>query len=97
MSSFDTTEREFQIWKRPPDGTSAHSAMLSLTEWIVANIPFNYDLAIDHHAAVAASPLDAVLLDLARFEGGCMCGGLSLLMARLARQEGYRRDRAQCR
>jgi hypothetical protein len=89
VNSFNTAVREFHIWNRPPDGTSVHRAMLSLMEWMVTNIPFSYDLAIDHHAAVAASPLDAVLHDLARFEGACLCGGLSLLMARLARQEGY--------
>lgn len=80
----------FECWKRPLGPTSStHSAMKSLTEWFVRCVPFSYDFAIDHHAELARRSVEDILFDLSMMRCGCMCGGLSLLMARVARQEGY--------
>ena len=80
----------FERWKRPSDATSsAHHAMMTLTEWFVRNISFSYDFAINHHAELAERPVEDILSDLSRMQYGCMCGGLSKLMARVAWQEGY--------
>ena len=80
--------KQIDIWKRPTHG-STHTAMTSLAAWFVRHIPFSYDFAIDHHSELAVRPLADILRDLIRLECGCMCGGLSLLMAQLAKQEGY--------
>ena len=79
----------FRFWKRPQKATSGHVAMMSLTEWFVRTIPFSYDFAIDHHAELARRSVDEILVDLSQMRCGCMCAGLSTLMARVARQEGY--------
>ena len=79
-----------ECWKRPPEATSSvHEAMLSLTEWFVRYIPFSYDFVIDHHAELAARPIDEILSDMSRMRYGCMCGGQSKLMAQVAWREGY--------
>jgi hypothetical protein len=80
----------FESWKRPSDAMcSQHVAMLSLAEWIVRNIPYSFDFAIDHQVELATRPLDDILLELSRMKYGRMCGGMSVLMARIAKREGY--------
>src|SRR6185437_9000335 len=82
---------DVEIWKRSRGALcSTHDAMVSLTEWFVSNIPFSYDLAIDHHRELATRPIDDILFELLRMQRGCMCGGLTILMALVARREGYR-------
>src|SRR3977135_2287024 len=80
---------EFKAWQRAELYDTTHDAMVSLVEWCTGTIPFSFDFVIDHHAEVATRPLDRILFDLSEMRSGCMCGGLSKLMAQLARREGF--------
>jgi hypothetical protein len=73
----------------PYDGHNVHAEMCNLTRWFVENIAFSWDYSLDHEHALASGTLETILEDLSQLKYGALCGGLSLLMATVAKRHGY--------
>jgi hypothetical protein len=63
--------------------------MLSLTRWFIMHIPYAFDFLIDHHAELASRDVHEILDDLQHMRNGVKCGGMTTLMACLAKRAGF--------